>query len=84
MLEEQKLDIDEIKVGMEHHCRRIMFGSDHPAGMGSVQQILDDFHGFGLADDANEYILYRTAASFLQAHCGTYYIEEGNQEPKIR
>jgi predicted TIM-barrel fold metal-dependent hydrolase len=71
-----ELDLDECREEMELHCRRIMFGTDHPAGMGDIQQILDDAYAFGLSENANSYLLQKTAAAFLSEHCATYCIGE--------
>ncbi|RJP69156.1 MAG: hypothetical protein C4532_11335 [Candidatus Abyssobacteria bacterium SURF_17] len=67
------LDLDEAREGMDRWCERIMFGTDHPAGMGSIEQILRDFHAFGLSDRAASQILHGTAARFLAQHCSAYY-----------
>ena len=63
------LDLDAARGGMERHSRRIMFGTDHPAGMGSIDRILKDFHSFGLSPDSAHHILHGTASAFLQEHC---------------
>ena len=70
--EAPELDLDGIREGMERHCRRIMFGTDHPAGMGSIGRILEDFHAFGLSPESERQILNATASRFLQQHCSMH------------
>lgn len=53
------------KLICEHH-ERIMFGTDHPAGMGSVEQIYDDFDSFGFDDGIRESLLGGTAKRLLE------------------
>lgn len=71
-----EVDVAGVKRGMERHCNRIMFGTDHPAGMGDIRRILADFREFGLDEVTASAILHKTASAFLRAHCGSYYIEE--------
>jgi hypothetical protein len=75
MQEIPELDLEKAKTEMERHCSRIMFGTDHPAGMGNIPQILKDFADFGLSQDAAAHILHKTASDFLRRHCAPYYIE---------
>jgi predicted TIM-barrel fold metal-dependent hydrolase len=67
------LDLDEAREGMERRCDRIMFGTDHPAGMGSIEGILEDFRDFGLSPAVSTQILLGTASSFLNSHCSEHY-----------
>lgn len=55
---------------IEEYSSRIMFGTDHPAGMGSPGQIYADLDWFGFSPEINADLLGRTARSFLEAHCG--------------
>ena len=68
-----ELDMDEACEGMERWADRIMFGTDHPAGMGSIERILSDFHDLGLGPEAESKILSGTASRFLQEHCPEYF-----------
>ena len=49
---------------------RIMFGTDHPVGMGSPEQIFADLESFEMTAEAMNNILYATAARFLHDDCG--------------
>jgi hypothetical protein len=71
--EAPELNLDEAREGMERWCDRMMFGTDHPAGMGSIEQILRDFHDFGLSRAAETRILHETAHRFLIDHCSAHY-----------
>lgn len=50
---------------IDDHSNRIMFGTDHPAGMGSPSQIYADFESFGFTPDARRNLLGATARTFL-------------------
>jgi len=63
------LDLDGAREGMERWADRIMFGTDHPAGMGSIEEILKDLHDFGLSAECEGKILHETASRFLKEHC---------------
>ncbi|GAB4348893.1 MAG: hypothetical protein Kow0099_31680 [Candidatus Abyssubacteria bacterium] len=65
----QGLDIAKVREEIERHCRRIMLGTDHPAGMGSIGTILDEFHEFGLSREAESHIMRTTASTFLKSTC---------------
>ncbi len=49
---------------------RIMFGTDHPVGMGSPEQIYDDLDSFGFPERVRDDLLGGTALRFLADHCG--------------
>lgn len=70
------LDLDIARDGMERLCERIMFGTDHPAGMGSIERIIQDLRDFGLSPKAESEILHGTASRFLLKHCAGYYLPE--------
>lgn len=55
---------------VEEHHDRVMFGTDHPAGMGSPGQIYADFDSFGFTDDVRVDLLGETARRFLEECCG--------------
>ena len=55
-----------LREGIEAFPDRIMFGSDHPAGMGSLAQIYQDFDGFGLSDRAKAALLGGTALRLVE------------------
>lgn len=51
---------------------RIMFGTDHPAGMGCpVGRLFEDLRSLGLPDGAESNLLGGTALRFLADHCGS-------------
>lgn len=54
---------------IEEKSRRIMFGTDHPVGMGSPAQIYADLDWFGFDPEVRADLLGRTARAFLGAHC---------------
>lgn len=68
------LDIESAREGFERHRERIMFGTDHPAGMGTIDQILQDLDDFGLSDETRSEILCGTASRFLKTHCPEHYL----------
>lgn len=45
---------------------RILFGTDHPAGMGIVKKILEDFLRFGLDNETIEWVLLKAPESFIR------------------
>ena len=55
---------------IERYSSRIMFGTDHPVGMGSPKQIYADLDWFGFSPEVRADLLGRTARSFLETHCG--------------
>jgi len=54
---------------IERFSDRMMFGTDHPAGMGSPEQIYRDLDSFKFAPEVRESLLCGTARRFLLAHC---------------
>jgi hypothetical protein len=54
---------------LERFSGRIMFGTDHPAGMGTPEQIYADLEWLGLSPEVNEDLLGRTASTFLEKRC---------------
>jgi predicted TIM-barrel fold metal-dependent hydrolase len=68
---------DALNEGIEHFHRiledfsdRVMFGTDHPAGMGSPEQIYADFDSFGFPPEVSGNLLGGTARRFLVECCG--------------
>ena len=53
----------------EKFSNRIMFGTDHPVGMGQPADIYADLDWFDFGDDIKADLLGRTARSFLEEHC---------------
>jgi len=55
---------------LDRYSDRTMFGTDHPAGMGSPRQIYDDFESFGFDPVIRDNLLGETARRFLEKCCG--------------
>lgn len=49
--------IDELAAAIEAFPDRVLFGSDHPAGMGTVRGILEQVRGLGLREPTLERVL---------------------------
>jgi len=62
-------NLDSFNELFERYSRRIMFGTDHPVGMGSPAQIYADLEWFGFDPEVRADLLGRTARAFLEAHC---------------
>lgn len=60
---EQILDI--LIAGLEKYSERIMYGSDHPAGFGSLGRIYQDLEQLPISDQAKRDIRTGTAKSFV-------------------
>ncbi len=56
---------EELLSAIEENSGRIFFGSDHPAGMGTMEEIITQVETFGLSPGAVERILYGNAREFL-------------------
>ncbi|MBN2168207.1 MAG: amidohydrolase [Actinobacteria bacterium] len=57
----------------DEFSERIMFGTDHPAGMGSPAQIYKDFNNFNFTGKARQDMLFGTAKKFVEKHCPCKY-----------
>jgi predicted TIM-barrel fold metal-dependent hydrolase len=58
---------DELRAGVLHRPDRVMFGSDHPAGAGSLAEIYADARAFGLPSEVERQILGDTAVALMDA-----------------
>jgi predicted TIM-barrel fold metal-dependent hydrolase len=56
---------EELLSAIEENSDRIVFGSDHPAGTGTMEEILMQVETFGLSPGAVGRILYGNAREFL-------------------
>lgn len=56
---------EELVAAIECHSDRIVFGSDHPAGMGTMEGIIRQVETFGLSEEAVRRILYGNARKLL-------------------
>lgn len=55
---------------LDKYSHRMMFGTDHPAGMGSPREIYGDFDSFDFEPDVRANLLGNTARGFLAECCG--------------
>lgn len=56
---------EQLFSGMEKHSDRIMYGSDHPVGMGGLQEIYRDMDELRISDAAKENIQHHTPMRFV-------------------
>jgi len=54
--------------GLSRLSHRVMFGTDHPVGMGGLERIYADFDAFGLDNATREQLLAGTATEFLDRY----------------
>lgn len=57
--------MEEFLAAIEENSGRIVFGSDHPAGMGTMEEILGQVGMLGLSEGTVERILYGNARELL-------------------
>lgn len=50
-----------LREGLSAFPGRVMFGTDHPSGTGTLAEMYRDFHAFGLAPDVERHLLGETA-----------------------
>lgn len=55
-----------LREGVEAFPDRIMFGGDHPAGMGGLAAIYADLDALGLSERARRAVLGETAARLVE------------------
>jgi predicted TIM-barrel fold metal-dependent hydrolase len=65
--------------GMETHADRILFGSDHPVGMGGLPDIYADFVGLPLGDETKQTILSQTPFHFIKR-----FLPDFNPTPNLK
>lgn len=63
-------NIDDFYALIVESHDRIMFGTDHPAGMNSPKRIFEDFESFCFSKAITDDLLGGTASRFLEKHCG--------------
>ena len=66
---DEPVELDEFRAILTDFSDRVMFGTDHPAGMGTPEEIYRDLDGLGLDADVRENLLRNSAAAFLADHC---------------
>jgi len=62
--------------GLCCHKGRVMFGSDHPAGMGSLEQIYADMRNFGLPQDVIKSLVADAPISFVRKFVPDFSFEK--------
>lgn len=58
---------DQLREGIEAFPDRVMFGTDHPSGTGTLAEMYEDFHAFGLAPEVEAKLLGGTALRLVEA-----------------
>lgn len=54
--------------GLDRHRDRCLMGTDYPAGMGSLDEILEQFHSVGIEDGLLEHIMVKSTATFFDRY----------------
>lgn len=54
--------------GMKQHRDRVLMGTDYPAGMGNLEEILAQFHSVGIDDGLLEHVMLKSTAAFLDRY----------------
>jgi predicted TIM-barrel fold metal-dependent hydrolase len=67
--EEIERNLDHFHLLFERFSSRMMFGTDHPVGMGRPAQIYADLEWFGFDPEVKANLLGQTARAFYEAHC---------------
>ena len=57
---------EDLLNGLEKYAGRIFYGSDHPAGMGGLDEIHEDLDGLPINPGAMECLRWRAAKSFVE------------------
>lgn len=60
--------------GLEKHAGRVLFGSDHPAGMGSLRRIYADPENLGLPENAVKSLVCDAPMNFLEKYAPEYAV----------
>jgi predicted TIM-barrel fold metal-dependent hydrolase len=67
--EELEQNAEHFHMLFEQFSSRILFGTDHPVGMGPPVQLYDDLDWFGFDSGVRANLLGRTARAFHDAYC---------------
>ena len=62
----QRTAWDQLREGLRAFPDRVMFGTDHPSGTGTLQGMYEEFHAFGLPPDLEQRLLGATARRLLE------------------
>ena len=57
---------DQLRQGLRTFPDRVMFGTDHPSGTGTLQGMYEEFHAFGLPPDLEQRLLGETARRLVE------------------
>lgn len=57
--------MDILTEGLERHAGRVMYGSDHPVGMGGLSDIYKDLEGFPVSEDVKRAMRANTPKAFV-------------------
>ncbi|MEA2001945.1 MAG: amidohydrolase family protein [Actinomycetota bacterium] len=60
--------IETLHDGMKRHRDRVLMGTDYPAGMGSLDEILAQFHSVGIEDSLLEHVMVTSTAVFFDRY----------------
>ncbi|MHB8896203.1 MAG: amidohydrolase family protein [Candidatus Geothermincolia bacterium] len=69
---DMRRELEHFRAILEDFSGRVMFGTDHPAGMGSPEQVYEDFDSLGLGEKIRTDLLRNSALRFLEDHCGPH------------
>jgi hypothetical protein len=58
--------------GLEKYAGRICYGSDHPAGLGGLDEIYDDLDSLPVSSHAKECLRWKTAKFFIEKFIPTF------------
>jgi len=74
-------ELEAFEAMLDSFSKRIMFGTDHPAGMGSPHQVYSDFDSLNLGDTVRQDLLRDSALRFLREHCGPWGSPSDERSP---
>ncbi len=75
-------DIKDVLVReIEEHCRRVMYGSDHPAGMGALKDIYADLDNMPVSEQVKQTIAKTTPRAFIERFLQELDWAESLQQP---
>lgn len=57
--------LEEFREGLSHNRNRALMGTDYPAGMGDLDEILTQFHSIGIDDNLLEHVMLISTKAFF-------------------
>ena len=60
--------LDTFKRGLSQHRDRCLMGTDYPAGMGDLTEILRQFHSVGIDEELLEHVMVKSTASYFDLY----------------